>query len=147
MSVAPDEFLAAKGQFFDLEALETDQDDWITAIAVTIEGIAGSDGGGGGRRSADRVAYRILANVRTVRTPPLPTLWIVFPKDRDIKHVNVFHPMIVCPFVGEKLPHLCWGTGTEATWAGRTQAERSLANLLEAAQQVLAHANKDSRAR
>ena len=42
----------AKGQFFDLEALETDHDDWITAIAVTIEGIVGD---GNGQRGEARV--------------------------------------------------------------------------------------------
>ncbi|HEX9519983.1 MAG TPA: hypothetical protein VF940_27885 [Streptosporangiaceae bacterium] len=142
MSVAPLDFRTAKGQFFSLEPLKTDRDGWITAIAVTIEGIVGCEYS---RRRWDRAQYRLLASVQDLQSG-LPVVWIASPRDQDIQHVNIFHPRAVCPFVGTMLPDICWGM-TASAWRSVMPGERTLANLLEASRQVLSNANLNSRAR
>jgi hypothetical protein len=142
MAVPPTDYRTAKSQFFSMEPLKTDQDGWITAIGVTIEGIVGSENR---LRRDDRREYRLLAAVDTLQTR-LPTIWIASPPDSEILHVNIFRPRAVCPFVGTMLPHLCWG-GTIVAWQSEPPARRTLANLLEATRQVLSHANMYSRAR
>jgi hypothetical protein len=142
MAVTPAEFLGAKGHYLSLEPLLTDQDGWITAIAVTLEGI---NGGENGRRRSTRTNYRMLASVKDLRAT-LPVAWIAVPQDGSIEHVNIFHPRDICPFVGTKLPYICWGT-SESAWRAVAVENRTLTNFLEAARQILAHANFDSRAR
>lgn len=142
MAVTPSEFRTAKGHFLSLEPLMTDQDGWITAIAVTLEGIVG---GANSRRRDTRTNYRILASVKDLRTS-LPETWIAAPQDQDIEHVNIWPAREICPFVGTKLPSICWGTSS-LEWNSTRIEERTLTNFLEAARQVLAHANFNSRAR
>lgn len=142
MAIPPHEFLETKGHFFDLEPLSTDQDGWITAIAVTIQGIRGSDKA---RRQQNVQQYRLLADLTTLRQA-LPTIWVVDPSDDEIEHVNIFRASQPCPFTGTRLPTLCWGISPSA-WSGTSATDRSLANLLEAVRQVLANVNMRSRAR
>lgn len=142
MAITPYEFRETKGQFFDLEPLKTDEDDWITAIAVTIQGICGS---ANERRRKLPERYRLLVDLTQLRQA-LPIIWVVLPADADIQHVNIFPASSVCPFTGGSLPTLCWGI-TPSAWSGVSVAERSLSNLLEAARQVLANTNMNSRAR
>jgi hypothetical protein len=142
MAVTPADFRAAKGHFFDLEAVQTDTDGWITAIAVNLQGIVGCPNP---RQRHQHLTYRLLASVHRLRDG-LPTMWISAPEDGDIQHVNIYHPREKCPFVGRKLPDICWGTSTKA-WMAMPAGERTLTNLLEAARQILANANLDSRAR
>lgn len=142
MAVAPEDFLAAKGHFLSLDPLNTDADGWITAIAVTIEGIVGGENS---RRRPQRTQYRLLASVQDLQSG-LPVMWIASPRDHDIQHVNIFHPREICPFVGSRLPEICWGI-SESAWKSAKPGERTLANLLEAARQVLANTNMNSRAR
>lgn len=142
MAVPPGDFRTAKGQYLSLEALMTDRDGWITAIAVTLEGIVGGDNP---RRRLIRAQYRVLASVQNLQGA-LPIAWIASPRDDDIDHVNIFHPNKVCPFVGSMLPEICWGLSPSA-WQSLSAGERTLANFLEAARQVLANTNFASRAR
>lgn len=142
MAIPPHEFLETKGQFLDLEPIHTDQDDWITAVAVTIEGIRGS---GTGNRGGAPVQYRVLVDLSQLRHE-LPVVWVVAPEDSRIKHVNIFRANSICPFTQTKLPTLCWGH-TPRAWTDVSVGGRTLPNLLEAARQVLANANLHSRAR
>lgn len=142
MAVPPADFRAVKGHFLSLDALKTDSDGWVTAIAVTIEGIVGGENV---RRRQERILYRLLASVQDLQSE-IPTVWIASPRNEQIQHVNIFPPKLVCPFVGARLPNICWGT-SDAAWKAAPPGERTLANLLEAARQVLAHTNMDSRAR
>ncbi|GAA4735622.1 hypothetical protein [Phytohabitans rumicis] len=142
MAVTPADFHAVKGHYLSLDALSTDQDGWITAIAVTVQGIVGS---AAEKHRRDRMQYRLLASVQNLQSG-LPVVWIASPDDSQIKHVNIFRPRERCPFVGKKLPDICWGTSS-AAWKAASPGERTLANLLEAARQVLDNANLNSRAR
>jgi hypothetical protein len=142
MAVPPGDFRIAKGRFLSLDALTTDQDGWITAIAVTLEGILGCNSR---QRRDQRVRYRILASV--ARLPAgLPVTWVVTPSDREIQHVNIWPAREVCPFTGKRLPNICWGT-SETAWRGTPAAQRTLPNFLEVTRQLLAQANPASRAR
>lgn len=142
MAVAPHEFLQAKAQFFDLEPLVTDQDNWVTSVAVTLRGILGSANMSLRARPQD---YRLLVDVGRLRDE-LPVVWIFSPSDAEIQHVNIFRPREACPFTGDRRPTLCWGT-TGSAWQRIPQENRSLSNFLEAARQVLANTNMKSRAR
>jgi hypothetical protein len=142
MAVTPADFRAAKGHFFSLEALQTDMDGWITAIAVSLQGIVGGDNE---HQRNQHMTYRLLASVQQLQVG-LPTMWIVAPADGAIQHVNIYRARERCPFVGKKLPDICWGT-TPQEWMAMAPGERTLPNLLEAARQVLANANLNSRAR
>jgi hypothetical protein len=143
MAVAPEDFRVAKGHYLSLDALKTDADGWITAIVVTLDGIVGSDST---RDRYRRMQYRVLASVQSLQAA-LPTIWIVSPRDSVIRHMNIFRAREYCPLVGERLPELCWGNTTAAQWLSAPPAQRTLANLFEAARQVLSNANPDSRAR
>ncbi|MGV9288923.1 hypothetical protein [Streptomyces sp. NPDC003719] len=142
MAVPPHEFLEAKAQFFDLEPLATDQDAWVTSVAVTLRGILGSPNTALRERPQD---YRLLVAVDRLREE-LPAVWVFSPSDDAIQHVNIFRSRETCPFTGSSLPLLCWGT-TGSAWQHIPRANRSLSNFLEAARQVLAEANMNSRAR
>ncbi|MFJ9815107.1 hypothetical protein ACIRU3_07510 [Streptomyces sp. NPDC101151] len=142
MAVAPHEFLQAKAQFFDLEPLVTDRDNWVTSVAVTLRGILGSANTSLRARPQD---YRLLVDVGRLRDE-LPVVWIFSPSDSEIQHVNIFRPRETCPFTGDRRPTLCWGT-TDSAWRHIPQENRSLSNFLEAARQVLADTNMQSRAR
>jgi hypothetical protein len=137
--ISSNDFRRTTGMFPTLQPLAT-SGGAITAIAVTIGGIAG-------RNAADRapVSYRILASVRDLQTA-LPVVWIASPDDAAIRHVNIFRAAQVCPFTGTRLPTLCWGRAPQA-WVSAGPSGRGLANLLEAARQVLADANPQSAAR
>jgi hypothetical protein len=134
-----DDFRRATGMFPSLVPLATVGNE-ITAIAVTIGGISG-----GTVHDRAPVNYRILASVRGLATQ-LPEIWIAQPENRQIRHMNVFQPNAVCPFTGDRLPTLCWGSSGVA-WRNTPAPHRRLANLLEAVRQVLADANPNSRAR
>jgi hypothetical protein len=142
MAVPPGDFRIVKGQFFSLEPLTTDQDGWITAIAVTLEGILGCENL---RRRRQRTQYRVVASVARLQSG-LPVTWIVSPRDQDIQHVNIWRAREVCPYVGVKLPNICWGTSEDA-WRAIPPAQRTLANFLEATRQLLSQANLLSKAR
>ena len=142
MPVQPTEFRYTKAQFFDLEPIKTDRSGQITAIAVTIQGIVGSDSTTGRERPQ---RFRLLVDVNRLDRE-LPAVWIASPPDAEIRHVNVWPGRETCPFTGTVLPKLCWGT-TPTAWNGVSRADRSLSNLLEAARQVLARVNMNSRAR
>jgi hypothetical protein len=142
MAVPPGDFRIAKGQFFSLDPLSTDQDGWVTAIAVTLEGIVGCKNR---QRRGQRTQYRVLASV--ARLPAgLPVTWIASPRDKDIEHVNIWPAHEVCPFVGVRLPNICWGT-SESAWQAIPPGHRTLASFLELTRQLLAQANMDSKAR
>jgi hypothetical protein len=100
MAVPPADFRAVKGHFLSLDALKTDSDGWVTAIAVTIEGIVGGENV---RRRQDRILYRLLASVQDLQSE-IPTVWIASPRNEQIQHVNIFPPKLVCPFVGASTP-------------------------------------------
>ncbi|CAL9638413.1 hypothetical protein [Streptomyces sp. enrichment culture] len=142
MAVPPHEFRQAKAQFFDLEPLATDQDAWVTSVAVTVRGILGSANTSVRSRPQD---YRLLIDVSRLREE-LPAVWVYSPPNSQIQHVNIFRPREICPFTRSRLPLLCWGS-TGSAWQSEPQANRSLSNFLEAARQVLANANMNSRAR
>ncbi len=142
MAVSPDDFKIANGKFTSLAPLTTAGNGWITAIAVTIQGVVGGEHPIGRN---NRMQYRLLASVKNLESG-LPTMWVASPLDLDIKHVNIFRPRSICPFVGTMLPQLCWGT-CESAWMATKRSERTLANLLEVTQQVLAQVNMSSRAR
>jgi hypothetical protein len=142
MPVSRDDFQHAMGYFLSLEPLGTDAQGWITAIAVDVEGIVGCQDRG---RRGLRTSYRLLASVNKL-ADELPTMWVAHPDDSHIEHVNIFHATALCPFTGTKLPTICWGI-TPKTWVSQPASERRLANLLEAARQVLANTNTQSRAR
>lgn len=142
MAVPPGDFRHAKGLYFSLEPLQTDRDGWITAIAVTLEGIVG---GQSTHRRRTPMQYRLLASVKNLQSS-LPVMWIASPRDQDIEHVNIFHPRQVCPFVGVMLPDVCWGI-SDSAWRGEKAEARTLTNLLGATHQVLSNANFASRAR
>jgi hypothetical protein len=142
MAVPPADFKIAKGQFFTLDALASDQDGWITAIAVTIEGILGC---ANQQQRGRRTQYRILASVARLSSG-LPVTWIASPHDKDIQHVNIWPAHDMCPYVGKKLPNICWGT-SETAWKGTSAGQRTLTSFLEVTRQLLAQANMSSRAR
>ncbi|MFF4021013.1 hypothetical protein [Streptomyces sp. NPDC001843] len=142
MAIPPHEFFEAKGQFFDLEPLATDRDNWVTSIAVTVRGILGSANLPRRHRPQD---YRLLIDVTRLREE-LPAVWVFSPANPEIQHVNIFRPSETCPFTRTRLPLLCWGT-TGTAWQHQPQPARTLSNFLEATRQVLANANMDSRAR
>jgi hypothetical protein len=141
MAIPPYEFHETKAQFFELEALKSDSDGWITAVTVTIQGIRG------GRKNGRQLPqqYRLLIDLSKIRKE-LPTIWFIAPPDSEIEHMNVFRARAVCPLTNTRLPDLCWGT-TPSAWTSVSSAERSLPNLLEAVRQVLSAANPASRAR
>jgi hypothetical protein len=136
------EFQASKQRFFDLEPVAS-RGELITAVAVAIEGIQGSPR----RRAGDRVTYRLLIDVTTLRDT-LPEIWVMEPPDERIGHVNVFpaRPGLVCPLVNRPLPHLCWGTFPDQ-WSSAAPAQRTLATLLEDIRQHLNRVNRNSPAR
>lgn len=142
MAVPPGDFKIAKGQFFSLDALASDQDGWITAVAVTLEGILGCKNT---LRRGQRTQYRVLASVARLASG-LPVTWIASPRDSDIQHVNIWPAHEVCPFVGAKLPNICWGTSASA-WKAIPAGQRTLTSFLEVTRQLLSQANLDSRAR
>lgn len=141
MAIPRHEFWETKQHFFDLDALQTDRDGWITAVAVTVQGIRGGDNA----RAEETLPYRLLIDLTQLRRE-LPTVWVVSPPDNEIEHMNVFRPSLPCPFTGGSLPTLCWGK-TPAAWRDESINARTLANLLEPVRQVLANRNPRSRAR
>jgi hypothetical protein len=142
MAVSPADFRIALGQFFSLEAYGTDQDNFITAIVVNIEGIVGCKSK---FRRNSRMTYRLLASVDGLGAS-LPDTWIVSPDDSRIEHLNIWRADRVCPITGAKLPRICWGSSGGAG-GGVPAEERTLAHFLEVARQVLSHANAYSPAR
>jgi hypothetical protein len=142
MAVTAEDFRVANGQFFSLAPLSTDKENRITAIAVTIEGIIGSEDR---RFREERTKYRILASVENL-CAGLPITWIASPADAEIKHVNIWPAEEICPFVGIKLPHICWGSSINA-WNSAPPGERTLTSFLEVTRQLLSEANLGSRAR
>src|SRR5262245_53166538 len=141
MAVSLDDFRSAKGQFFSLEPLSTDQAGSITAIAVSLAGIVG----GPPARKDDRLQlYRLIAS--TTDLAQMPFVWVLEPRDENITHVNIWRASRVCPFTQTKLPQICWGA-TATTWARLPADLRRLANMLDYARQLLAYQNMKSRAR
>jgi hypothetical protein len=142
MAVPPGEFKVVKGQFFSLEALSTDRDGWITVIAVNLEGIVGC---ANSRRRIQRTRYRVTASVARLQSG-LPITWIVSPCDQDIEHVNIWPARHICPYLGIRLPNICWGSSDDV-WRALPASQRTLANFLEVTRQLLSHANLLSKAR
>jgi hypothetical protein len=143
MAVSQAEFTAAKGFFFDLDIIGTNASGEITAIVATIRGINGSKSSTIRRKRP--VDYRLLANVADLRSS-LPEGWIVFPKEDQVEHVNIWPPSLICPLMGTRSPRICWGDAPEA-WERKPTAERTLSSFLEVARQVLNGANLSSPAR
>ena len=91
------------------------------------------------------MSYRLLADVSDLDSG-LPEGWIVSPRENQIEHVNIWPPSVTCPFTMSRVPRICWGTSNSA-WMAAPARTRTLANFLEVAKQVLAHANLNSPAR
>jgi hypothetical protein len=125
-----------------LVPLTTDRDGWITAVAVTLEGILGCENR---HRRGQPVRYRVLASVARLQYG-LPVTWIASPPDQQIQHVNIFRAHELCPFTGVRLPSICWGT-SESAWRATPPGHRTLSSFLEVSRQLLRQANFDSRAR
>jgi hypothetical protein len=143
MAVSQAEFIAAKGHFFSLDFVNTNRDNEVTVIAVTIMGIAGSKSS---YRRRTPTEYRLLADVSELRTG-LPEGWIVSPHANQIEHVNIWPPAAICPFTSSRMPRICWGTSNSAWLAVQPAGNRTLGNFLEVARQVLSSANLNSPAR
>lgn len=141
MAVSQADFLAAKGHFYSLDIADAKGEDEITVIAVTVQGIRGSNSEY--RRSA-KMSYRLLADVSDLSVG-LPTTWIVSPQASQVEHVNIFRPS-TCPLTQTPLPYICWGISNSA-WLAQQADHQTLGNYLEVARQVLGSANLSSPAR
>lgn len=117
----------------------------ISAVSLRVKGIRG---GKKGAAAQEVVWYTVLIDVEHLRGSSIPTVFVLSPDDRDIRHVNVFPPA-ACPYLdGRALPHICWG-GYVAQWRELEahRHNRSLVSLVQRLEVVLQHQNFNSCAR
>jgi ribosome modulation factor len=111
----------------------------VVAVRVRVKGIRGG-------RSRARCAYELIIDTSDLRRA-IPAIWVASPKDRDIKHVNIWpKSKSFCPYTGVNLPSFCWNTFSDG-WDQAPQQARTLGNVLEYAKQLLNTENHDSPAR
>lgn len=111
----------------------------VLAVQVPIVGIAGS-------RSRTRCRYELIVDTSHMKRD-IPPVWIASPRDRDIRHVNIWpERKSFCRFAGKNLPSFCWHTFANG-WTAAPREARTLGNLLEYAKQLLNTENHDSPAR
>ncbi|MBD3192737.1 MAG: hypothetical protein GF308_19010 [Candidatus Heimdallarchaeota archaeon] len=73
-------------------------------LIVVIKGIKG----GKGLRRNSPVNYRCFINVSGWPNIDEVDIWFLKPPNDEIKHVNIFPPRD-CPYLGRRLPYLCYG--------------------------------------
>ncbi|MFF4021012.1 hypothetical protein [Streptomyces sp. NPDC001843] len=113
----------------------------VVAVTVGMRGIAG-----GG--SWIRQDYGLVLDVSALHRR-LPTVWITAPTDVQIRHVNIWRSAddgAWCPWLGMRLPYVCWFTYADA-WSGASPSNRTLGAALEYVKQLLNTENHDSPAR
>ncbi|MHA1853949.1 MAG: hypothetical protein ACTSUF_10655 [Candidatus Heimdallarchaeaceae archaeon] len=136
MVISPREFLDAKKYYPSLTAVKIVK----TAIHVVSANIPGIVGG---RRKSKQI-YKILVDLRSFPRE-LPTVYVMAPPDRQIRHVNIFHPKY-CPITGTSLPYLCPGI-LNTYWSNTPLKYRNLTSFLRAIHELLSNENHASPAR
>ncbi|MFE2102397.1 MULTISPECIES: hypothetical protein [unclassified Streptomyces] len=113
----------------------------VRAVSARVRGVVG----GGSRIRQD---YQLVMDVGMLHQR-LPTVWITAPANAQIRHVNIWPPKgdaAWCPWLGLRLPHVCWFTYTDA-WSDAQLSSRTLGAALEYVKQLLNTENHDSPAR
>lgn len=111
----------------------------VSAVSVSILGIQGM-------KSRLRRRYDLIIETTSLATA-IPPVWVTYPRDSDIKHVNIWRAShSFCRWAGTDLPSFCWDEfGTQ--WLQTRLDWRTLAAALEYIKQFLNTENHDSAAR
>jgi len=129
-SINPSASIAAKNSFGG-----------ISAIRVKITGVKG----GRGVRAATKITYNLYLAVETIRSREIPMVWVEWPQESAITHVNIWPPRM-CPKLGRDYPWICWG-GNAGLWKSKPKPERTLISLCSILHHVLINQDFDSPAR
>jgi hypothetical protein len=112
---------------------------FVAAVSVTITGIRGM-------HSKLPCSYQLIIETASLETT-IPPVWVRYPRDADIKHVNIWHAgHAFCGWTGTDLPSFCW-QGFGKQWRQTAPDWRTLAAALEYVKQFLNMENHDSAAR
>jgi len=76
----------------------------VFGFFIDLEGIKG----GKGIPAGDKIIYRCYMDI-TAFPDNNPEIWITNISDREIKHINIYHPH-PCPRLGQSYPKVCTGT-------------------------------------
>ncbi len=111
----------------------------VLAVQLTVDGIEGG-------RSRTRCHYRLIIDTGDLRKA-IPPVWVLFPGDDQIKHVNIWpaHKNF-CRWTGTSLPSFCWFRFADG-WSRAPEQARTLGAALEYVKQLLSTENHDSPAR
>lgn len=142
MTLREREVIALKADYPSLAVLAlTPSFPWasVAAVTITIPGIAGT-------HSRLPCRYQLIIETTSLATT-IPPVWVRYPRDADIKHVNIWHAShAFCRWTGTDLPSFCWhGFGEQ--WRQTASDWRTLAAALEYIKQFLNTENHDSAAR
>lgn len=113
----------------------------VAAVRASVSGVRGAG-------LTDRIDYELVVDVSRLGKR-LPTVWVTAPDDTRIRHVNIFRaerPDGLCPWLGVRLPYLCWFS-YENPWSAAPARHRTLGAVLEYVRQLLNRENHDSPAR
>jgi hypothetical protein len=111
----------------------------VSAVSVSVSGIQGM-------KSRLRCRYDLIIETASLATA-IPPVWVTYPRDIDIKHVNIWRAShSFCRWTGTDLPSFCWYEfGTQ--WLQNPLDWRTLGAALEYIKQFLNTENHDSAAR
>jgi len=111
----------------------------VVAVSVTIFGIRGMS-------SRHRARYELILETTSLPSA-IPQVWVKYPRDRDIKHVNIWPAKeSFCRWAGTDLPSFCWHEYRKE-WLNASPSWRTLSAALEYTKQFLSTENHDSAAR
>lgn len=109
----------------------------VYVVTVNMIGIKGNG-------STKPQRYSLLIDLRSF-PHELPQVFILYPKDRQIKHKNIFHPRY-CSILRKDYPQLCPGT-LGSVWKNTKNEYRNFLVLLRSIDEILSNENPHSPAR
>lgn len=122
----------AKELFPTLKAV-AQQGEFVFAVTVVIEGVVG-------KGDKSRIPYHTFIDLSNYPNI-MPDIFILNIDDKDIKHINVFHPKL-SPKLNKEYPFMCLGNiGKEL------QKYRHIMAFLQGVKRILNNENFNSPAR
>jgi len=109
----------------------------IIGLQFKIKGIVGK----GNKR---KITYHVIAFLDDW-PDNLPRVFIIYPPDEQIKHVNIYHPRSH-PRLQRRLPEICWGNNVDE-WRKVPPSRRTITLFLTYLMKVLNEENPYSPAR
>jgi hypothetical protein len=105
----------------------------VFAITVVVDGVEGA----GSKSKIPYHAFIDLSNYPNI----MPDIFILNHEDKNIKHINVFHPKL-CPKLNKEYPFICLGNLRD-----ELQKYRHIMAFLQGVKRILNNENYNSRAR